>query len=373
MPTDFPGDLDVYVDKVDNVDDVMAAHINDPQDAIEAIEAKLGVDASAVATAIDYFLKHAAGAYRTHIHDGTSDDGAKLPKIDPAQSWGKNLVKNSPGQIPVDGALPQWWLASANCTFTDEDAAGEGIPDITERVYKAVTTQNDEYGYQVFTFVDEELLDAGQTVVSISMKVLCSQASKASIGLYGTNLGLQESAQHSGGGAWETLTVEAKTLNAADASIQLRCIVDTGTAYFTMPTLTVGPESRIWEPRSIGFVPVTKVAVLDLVNTGDVAWSDLDLTAQTHNLCTGAQLELLSYEDNGTLGSSIDVSHSNDIVTDKVVASAYVTVSGVKWFVASADMILLDDNQNLRYRIEEKDADSDMDARINLCGYWRWA
>jgi len=212
MTTNYPASLDSYSTKTDNVDDVMAAHINDPQDAIEAIEAKVGVDASDVVTAFDYFLKHASGAYRTHKHDGTSDDGAKLPKIDPAQSWGKNLVKNSPGQIMRDGVLPQWWLASANCTFTDEDAAGEGIADITERIYKAVTTADDKYGYQVFTFADEDLLDAGQTVVSISMKVYCAAANKASIGLYGTNLGLQESSQHSGGATWETLTVEAKTL-----------------------------------------------------------------------------------------------------------------------------------------------------------------
>ena len=38
MTTVFPGALDSYADKVDGVDDVMAAHVNDMQDAIEAIE-----------------------------------------------------------------------------------------------------------------------------------------------------------------------------------------------------------------------------------------------------------------------------------------------------------------------------------------------
>ena len=36
-----------------------------------------------------------------------------------------NLAKNSPGQITVDGAEPQWWDASGSATLTDEDAAGE--------------------------------------------------------------------------------------------------------------------------------------------------------------------------------------------------------------------------------------------------------
>lgn len=38
MTTNFPLGKDSYSTKVDNVDDVMAAHINNPQDAIEAIE-----------------------------------------------------------------------------------------------------------------------------------------------------------------------------------------------------------------------------------------------------------------------------------------------------------------------------------------------
>ena len=39
MTTTYPGTLDSYADKVDGVDDVMAAHVNDMQDAIEAVEA----------------------------------------------------------------------------------------------------------------------------------------------------------------------------------------------------------------------------------------------------------------------------------------------------------------------------------------------
>lgn len=40
MTTTYPGTLDSYATKVDGVDDVLAAHINDPQDAIEALEAQ---------------------------------------------------------------------------------------------------------------------------------------------------------------------------------------------------------------------------------------------------------------------------------------------------------------------------------------------
>lgn len=78
MATSYPSALDSYTTLVDNSDDVLAADSNDRSDAIEALEIKLGVNSSAVATSIDYFLKHASGAYRIHQHDGSSDDGAKL-------------------------------------------------------------------------------------------------------------------------------------------------------------------------------------------------------------------------------------------------------------------------------------------------------
>lgn len=42
MSTTYPGAVDSYDTKVDNVDDVMAADINNPQDAIEALEQTLG-------------------------------------------------------------------------------------------------------------------------------------------------------------------------------------------------------------------------------------------------------------------------------------------------------------------------------------------
>ena len=54
-------------------------HSNE-RDAIDALEAKLGINSSAVNTSIDYFLKHASGAYRTHTHDASSDDGANIPE-----------------------------------------------------------------------------------------------------------------------------------------------------------------------------------------------------------------------------------------------------------------------------------------------------
>lgn len=80
MTTSYPTSLDSYATLVDGTDYPKAAYPNNRADALEALEAKLGVDSSAVATSFDYFWKHASGRYRTHVHDGGADDGANVPE-----------------------------------------------------------------------------------------------------------------------------------------------------------------------------------------------------------------------------------------------------------------------------------------------------
>ena len=84
--TNFPGAIDDYgSDLIDNTDDVMAVHINNPRAAIEAIETKIGIDSSAVATSLDYLLKHTSSLDPGHKHtlaDGASDVLATQTEID---------------------------------------------------------------------------------------------------------------------------------------------------------------------------------------------------------------------------------------------------------------------------------------------------
>jgi len=58
MSTNFPTSLDSYAALVDNTDNIVAAHPNDRGDAIEALEAKVGVDSSAVSASHDYKFTH---------------------------------------------------------------------------------------------------------------------------------------------------------------------------------------------------------------------------------------------------------------------------------------------------------------------------
>jgi hypothetical protein len=261
--------------------------------------------------------------------------------------------------------------ASGSATFTDEDAVGEGIPDISERIYKLVTVADDHYGYQTFTLADEERLDAGVTVVSLSAWVYCATGAKASIAIYGANLGLQESAQ-AGAGAWELLTVENITLNAADATFEVRFYGDTITAYIAYPMLNVGSKPVAWVARQEEFVALAWVNQFDLNTTGDVAYTDTDCTANTDPLATRFLLISGIYEPDGAVGSYMDISHDNAITGSDII-SFRVSSHIVNLFWWANGQAVCDDSQVIRYNVEEQDADADVRARLYFDGYWMWA
>jgi hypothetical protein len=68
VSTNFPTSLDSYSALTDSVDDVLASHANDRGDAIEALEAKVGIDSSAVTTSHDYRI--------TQLRAGTGMTGS---------------------------------------------------------------------------------------------------------------------------------------------------------------------------------------------------------------------------------------------------------------------------------------------------------
>ena len=75
----FPATIDDFTNKVDNVDNVLAQDLNQvfgsgaSSGGVEAIEAKLGVDSSAVATSIDYLLKSASSVDPGHCFDENTE------------------------------------------------------------------------------------------------------------------------------------------------------------------------------------------------------------------------------------------------------------------------------------------------------------
>lgn len=62
MPINFPTSLDNFTNKIDGVDYPEAVHINDLQDAVEALEEKVGVNSSGVTSSLDYKINNLNGS-----------------------------------------------------------------------------------------------------------------------------------------------------------------------------------------------------------------------------------------------------------------------------------------------------------------------
>ena len=74
FPTGLDDDTSLY-NVTDNVDSLQAAHHNNIKEAIKAIEAKVGIDHTAVDTSLDFRLGNPTGG---HSHDGASGQGPIL-------------------------------------------------------------------------------------------------------------------------------------------------------------------------------------------------------------------------------------------------------------------------------------------------------
>lgn len=113
----FPTSLDSITDKADVTDDVVAADVNGVYDCIEHIEAKLGVDGSAVATSIDYLLKNTASSNPGHKHtlaNGATDVTATAAEVNATCQAASNAFFASGRKVWLyENTAPTGWTIVA--------------------------------------------------------------------------------------------------------------------------------------------------------------------------------------------------------------------------------------------------------------------
>jgi len=120
MATNYPTNQDTFSTKIDNETDVIAEHVNKLQDCVLALEKKIGnslTSGDPVSTAIAYFLEHTSGGYRTHIHDGSADDGANIPG---ASLVSLSTITAGAGQIPSANLSSLFSLTDKNPLHVDD-------------------------------------------------------------------------------------------------------------------------------------------------------------------------------------------------------------------------------------------------------------
>lgn len=109
----FPSTLDDFTPKVDNTNDVMAIDVNELQTALEALEAKVGIDASDVTSSLDYLIKAASNPGHTHT------------AYEPTIGFTPENVANKSTDITTDGASDtKYPSAKAVKTYADGLVAG---------------------------------------------------------------------------------------------------------------------------------------------------------------------------------------------------------------------------------------------------------
>lgn len=124
MAISFPTSLDTFTTRISG-DTISEDHMNDVQDAIEALEAKVGVNSSAVVTSLDYLVKNASSSNPGHKHtvaNGATDCSTRLA----------NLTDSEVQQLEAIGAetisAAQWgYLAGLTATDTEINLACDGI------------------------------------------------------------------------------------------------------------------------------------------------------------------------------------------------------------------------------------------------------
>ena len=111
MSTGFPTSLDTYTTK-NNGDTLQPAHVNDIQDAVSALEAKVGVDGSSVATS--HTKKIADLAALTGVLSGMTASTAELNKLDADNlTTGDLLTKGASALEVISAVAATQYLKSA--------------------------------------------------------------------------------------------------------------------------------------------------------------------------------------------------------------------------------------------------------------------
>lgn len=99
--SDFPTSLDSFVDEEDGVSYPVASDMNGVYDALEKIEAKVGVDSSSVASSIDFKLANTTSG---HDHDGSDSKKVTATNLNPSGLTASQLLRVNSGGTAVESA-----------------------------------------------------------------------------------------------------------------------------------------------------------------------------------------------------------------------------------------------------------------------------
>lgn len=147
MATNFPTSLDTLANPTsgDNLDTVGVTHTDqhsDANDAIEALQAKVGIDASAVATTLDYLLKSASSVAPGHKHKASDFPAVALASLPAASSAGAGAmyrITDLAGGSPLVWSDGTYWRPWNGLMLLESGAGTSHTGNSNETTLKTVT------------------------------------------------------------------------------------------------------------------------------------------------------------------------------------------------------------------------------------------
>jgi hypothetical protein len=285
-----------------------------------------------------------------------------------------NQVMNYPSLEKADGAQPEWWeVEDANITLTEEDATGEGITQIHERVLKAVNggAGADKYFYQRFVHADQPLWDESVSVMSFGCWVWAVDAGIITLEVFdnGGAVSLDTDVTDEEVGEWVWLEVSDTIIGTTSTDIRFSHSANSATFYVALPVVNPGGSTMPWAPRDIirreGFAS----SVVDAVDPGGGGWTDVDITANTTPLTVMAQI-VGRYLNTTADGRAIYLRRKGSAEGNTEAATLLRNVNTTRPSFANKT-VLLDDGQTFQYDSSAIAGNAE-ELTLSVAGYWEW-
>lgn len=276
----------------------------------------------------------------------------------------QNEIMNFPPLENADGAQPEWWEKSADCTLTNEDVAGESLTaKYSLRCFKVVTTSNNKYAYQRMTYADQPRVKAGEKL-SVMVAVWSVASAAARIRLI-TSASTAVVSSSTTAASWTVLRAEGIALDGTYVDIQLE--VDSGTAYFIPLGCNVGQYAIRLRNRGLRYVYREPISVLSLTDVATGSTGTIDLTANTSNITVMA---LVSHWASDWTGDGWNVSVRRGGGTNY---GLILQPENGSYRAQSQINILLDDGQAYGWSVGRWAGGGALnELYAQLQGYWEW-
>lgn len=322
----------------------------------------------------DNLVDQLTGVQVTNLQNQIDDLNAELDLV---YLNGHNLIKNYPSLEQADGVRPEFWEYASTSDVTEEDAAGESLPDESpcDRVLKFVPSSDGGYAYQKFKLSNEKTLYPGAQVTVGAWMLSDDIGVQSDIVAYDvTNAAVIDTSS-------DLDTADVFKFLSLTFTIPATCLEfqinfrgqQSAIVYLANPQMNVGPHLGPYKSRGeIRKVKEGSSYVLSGIDPGGSAagWQNLDFTSFTSENTTRVKTRLL-YKNTTTDASAIHMRRYGDTQSPSFLTEANRILVKSAFYSSSFKTTLVNDGQVLQYYSSGNAADAET-LYVVLAEWWEW-